>query len=203
MEAIMRKTGVMIALLVIVSAAFLSSCQNPVNSTTVNVTGVSLNSPITLLVGESEKLTETLSPSDATDTGVSWKSTDPSIAEVDNHGTVTGKAVGQTVITVTTDDGDFVATCDVLVAAFRVESITLNKTTLTMSLDEIAHLEATVTPACATNQNVTWSSSDNDTVVIVPNVAGTIFAKAAGTAIITATTEDGNKTATCTVTVEE
>ena len=198
----MKKKGMIIALLATVLAAFLPSCQNPVSSTIVSVTGVSLNSPITLLVGGSEKLTATVSPTDATETGVSWISEDSSIAEVDNHGTVTGKAAGQTVITVTTDDGDFVATCNVLVAAFSVQTITLDKTTLTMAVNEIAQLEAMITPTCATNQNVTWTSSDTSIVVPAINEPGTIIAKAAGTAIITATTEDGNKTATCTVTVQ-
>jgi uncharacterized protein YjdB len=66
-------------------------------------------------------------------------------------------------------------------------------------------LVATVLPSNATNKNVTWSTSNASVVKLVKNDAGkedgTIFANAEGTAVITVTTVDGNKTATCTVTV--
>jgi internalin A len=61
-------------------------------------------------------------------------------------------------------------------------------------------------PSYATNKNVTWSTDNPAIVRITLNdegkADGTIFAAAAGTAKITVTTEDGSKTALCTVTVE-
>ena len=59
-------------------------------------------------------------------------------------------------------------------------------------------LTATVEPDNATNKNVTWTTS-NAAIATVNN--GEVTAKAAGTATITVTTADGNKTATCAVTV--
>ena len=56
-------------------------------------------------------------------------------------------------------------------------------------------------PSNATNQNVTWSSDKPEVATVDAN--GKVTAKAAGTATITVTTEDGKKTATCTVTVEK
>ncbi len=77
-----------------------------------------------------------------------------------------------------------------------VESVTLNKTQLTLDVGGEETLTATVTPDNATDKTVTWSS-DNTAVATVEN--GKITAVAAGTAMITATA--GDKSATCTVTV--
>lgn len=77
-----------------------------------------------------------------------------------------------------------------------VESVTLNKAELTLEVGGEETLTATVTPDNATDKTVTWSS-DNTAVATVEN--GKITAVAAGTAMITATA--GDKSATCTVTV--
>lgn len=77
-----------------------------------------------------------------------------------------------------------------------VESVTLNKTELTLEVGGEETLTATVTPDNATNKTVTWSSSNN-AVATVAN--GKVTAVAAGIATITATAD--GKSATCTVTV--
>lgn len=79
-----------------------------------------------------------------------------------------------------------------------VTGVALNKTTLSMKDGETATLTATVAPADAVNKNITWTS-DNTEVAIVEN--GTVKALKTGTAKITVSTEDGSKTAVCTVTV--
>ncbi len=79
-----------------------------------------------------------------------------------------------------------------------VESVSLNKITLSLEADEVETLIATVTPDNATNKTVTWKSSD-DTVAKVAN--GKVTALKAGTATITATA--GSKSTTCKVTVVE
>lgn len=79
-----------------------------------------------------------------------------------------------------------------------VESVSLDQKTLTLAEGENAKLTATVLPENATNKNVTWTS-DNADVATVEN--GTVTAVAEGTANITVTTEDGEHTATCAVTV--
>ena len=81
-----------------------------------------------------------------------------------------------------------------------VTGVTLNKTELTLTEGNSETLTATVKPSNATNQNVTWSSNNLE-VATVEN--GTVTAKAAGTATITVTTEDGSFTAICTITVEK
>ena len=76
----------------------------------------------------------------------------------------------------------------------------MNHTEKSLKVDENLNLVATVAPDNATNKTVTWKSSNED-VAIVEN--GVVTAKKEGTATITVTTVDGNKTATCEITVEE
>ncbi len=79
-----------------------------------------------------------------------------------------------------------------------VTGISLNQSSVTVKVGGTAVLTATVSPSNATNQKVNWTTS-NPAVATVSN--GVVSAVATGTAVITATTVDGGKTATCTVTV--
>ena len=76
----------------------------------------------------------------------------------------------------------------------------MDKTSYEMTEGDEVTLTATVSPENATNKNVSWSSS-NTSVATVGN--GKVKALKAGTATITVKTEDGNKTATCEITVRE
>ena len=80
-----------------------------------------------------------------------------------------------------------------------VTGVKLNKNTTTIKVGGTETLTATVEPANATNKAVTWSS-DNISVATV-DANGLVTAVAEGSATITVTTEDGSKTASCTVTV--
>ena len=93
-----------------------------------------------------------------------------------------------------------VALIDVSEAAggTEVTSVTLNKATLSLEVGKTGKLSATVLPASATDKSITWSSSKTDVASVSDN--GTVTAKKAGTAIITATAANG-KSASCTVTV--
>ncbi len=85
------------------------------------------------------------------------------------------------------------------VADIKVDGVSLNKTTVALKTGETLALMATVSPADATNQSVSWSSSNSKAAVVDAN--GLVTAKGVGTAIITVTTQEGGKTASCTVTV--
>lgn len=82
----------------------------------------------------------------------------------------------------------------------NVTGITLNEAEKELDLNEAFQLEATIMPDNANNKNVTWNSSD-ETVASV-NKNGLVTAKSIGTTTITATTEDGNFTASCAFTVK-
>jgi alpha-tubulin suppressor-like RCC1 family protein len=83
-------------------------------------------------------------------------------------------------------------------APIAVTGVTLDKTSMSLTVGGTETLTATVQPSDAANKNVTWASG-NTAVATVSN--GLVTAMAAGTATITAATQDGNKTATCAVTV--
>ena len=82
----------------------------------------------------------------------------------------------------------------------EVESVSLNKSEMTLTEGESETLAATVTPENAENKSIIWSS--NNEAVATVDANGTVIAKRAGTAVITATSTNG-KSAGCTVTVEK
>jgi len=95
-----------------------------------------------------------------------------------------------TVATVTVDMNPSVA----------VTGVTVSPTTLTLSQGKTATLTATVSPSTATDKTVTWTSSNTGVATVSSD--GVVTGVKAGTATITATTNDGGKTATCAVTVK-
>ncbi|HET7506389.1 MAG TPA: pectinesterase family protein [Kofleriaceae bacterium] len=91
-----------------------------VTHTTVPVTGIALSASSLRLdtsVATAATLVATLSPAGATDRGVLWTSSDPSVASVDGTGAVRATSVGQAVITATSHDGGLQASCTVRVFA--------------------------------------------------------------------------------------
>lgn len=167
----------------------------------IPVTSVTL-APETLSIeeGKTAGLTATISPANASDQQFSWDVEDTEIASVYGYTsetkTVTALKKGQTQITVTVDGQT--ASCIVTVTprTISVESITLNKTQLSLAKGATETLAAIVLPTTATDKAVTWKSSDT-AVATVEN--GVVTAVAAGNATITA--KAGEKTATCVVTV--
>ena len=179
-----------------------ATCEVTVKETPVAVTGVGLNTnKVELSVGEENKLVATVTPEAATNKEVTWNSSKPEVATVDKEGKVVAQKPGTTTITVTTVEGNKTATCEVTVkeTPVAVAGVGLNTNDLKLSAGEANKLVATVTPQNATNPKVKWSS--NNQVVATVDDDGKVIAQAPGTATITVTTEDGQKTATCTVTV--
>lgn len=101
--------------------------------------------------------------------------------------------------TLTVNGGELTGNIPTNGVVYKVTGVTLSETTLTLEVGDTATLAATVTPTNATNQNVTWESS-NPSVAAVDE-SGKATAVTPGEATITVTTEDGSKTATCTVIV--
>ena len=173
-------------------------------TTTVDVEKVSLNkSATTLTEGESETLTATITPSNATgDKTVKWSSSNEAVAAVDSNGKVTAKKAGTAVITATSSNGKS-ASCTVTVKQkeIAITGISLNKSTTSLTEGESETLTAKITPSNATgDKTVKWSSSNGAVAAVDSN--GKVTAKKAGTAVITATSSNG-KTAGCTVTVKQ
>ena len=167
-----------------------------------HVTSVELNeTSATLFVGETYTLVATVLPENATDKSVTWSSSHPNIATVDQNGIVIAVRPGDATITVKTNDGNKTATCVVKVSerTIHVTSVELNETYSTLFVGEIETLKATVLPENATDKSVTWSSSHPNIATVDQN--GIVTAVRPGDATITVKTNDGNKTATCAVSV--
>ncbi|MBQ6497958.1 MAG: Ig-like domain-containing protein [Bacilli bacterium] len=177
-----------------------TTCTVTVLSSEVQATGITLNkTTLTLEEGDIETLVATVIPANATNKTVTWTSNDPSIASVDSNGLVTAREDGTATIIARTNNG-FTATCEVTVLDYiSVRDIELNKTAITLEVNETETLVATITPDDATDQTIRWSSS-NENVATVED--GTVTAVGAGTATITVTSINGLE-ATCQVTVPE
>ena len=168
----------------------------------VQVNGVTLDLvTLNLIIGNTQQLTATVLPSNADNKNVTWTSSNSSVAQVSSSGKVTAKGEGTAIITVTTKDGGYTASCMVTVSVIHVNGIQISDTTLNLYVGDIHQLTATVLPSNAENKNVTWTSSNTSVVQVSSN--GRITAKGKGTAVITVITVDGSFTDTCTVTVIE
>ena len=170
----------------------------------VHVTDVTLDkTTATLTVGDTVTLTATVSPEDATDKSVTWTSDNESVATIDSNGKITAVAEGTAIIVVATHDGGKIATCKVIVneAVIHVTDVTLDKTSITLDPCSTEQLTATVLPEEATDKSVTWTSLNTNIATVDSN--GKITAVAKGTTTITVKTNDGDKTATCSVTINE
>jgi len=177
------------------TAVTVSTPQIAVTDVTLNKTSLSLS------IGDSEQLTATVDPYNASNKTVAWRSDNETVATVSNNGTVNAVANGIAIITVATQDGGKTANCVVLVMSsdIYVMDVRLNKTILSLTVGDSEQLTATVAPDNVSNKTVTWSSS-REAVASVSN-DGTITAVAAGVAIITVATQEGGKTANCVVMV--
>ena len=169
-----------------------------VTTPVVKVSGVSLSaSNLKLAVGgEPSTLTATVEPNNATNKNMSWSSSDPEVATVAD-GVVTPVKAGATTITVTTEDGEYSATCKVTVIQ-PATGITLDKQKVALVGAATEQLKATVVPAEA-DQTVVWKSS-NESVATVDQT-GKVTSVSKGAATITASTEDGTYSQDCAVTV--
>ena len=181
-----------------------ASCTVTVKQKEIAITGVSLNKSTTSITeGESETLTATITPSNATgDKTVKWSSSNAEVAAVDSNGKVTAKKAGTAVITATSSNRK-TASCTVTVKQkeIAITGVSLNKSTTSITEGESETLTATITPSNATgDKTVKWSSSNAEVAAVDSN--GKVTAKKAGTAVITATSSN-RKTASCTVTVKQ
>ena len=187
---------------------------------------IKTQSAMTLKQNGTAKLSITYTPENATDKTVTWKSSNPGIVSVDNDGNIKGISPGSATITIISNDGSHVATSKITVTGNNISNnnntttnqnnnqtttkssnsvkligISLNKTTLSLNINEEQTLSVTYNPNNVTDKTVTWKSSNKD-IVTVDN-SGKIKAISPGLATITVTSNDGKYEAKCSVTVIE
>ncbi len=184
--------------------------SQPQQPTTVAVTGISVSpSSLTLKVGESESLTATITPSNATNKNIKWTTSDSAIAIVSSSGLVTAKGAGPATIRAITEDGNFSASCTVTVtqepasdepsSEKQLERIVLSPDSFELDPGDVKTIKASYYPSSAYIPDKSiWSSSDSSIVTV--DKYGTIKAVAPGKATITH--KRGAVEATCIVTVK-
>ena len=189
-----------------------ASATTPLLEKSVNVTvkqpvtGITITSASgssTVDTGDTLQLTANVSPSNASDTSVTWSSSSTGIAKVSTTGLVTGVAAGTAVITAKANDGSNQSatfTVTVTKKVIKVTKISLSANSLLMKTGRTATITATVLPADATNQSLTWSSSVEGVATV--DQTGKVTAIKEGTTVITATAKDDSGiSASCTVQV--
>lgn len=131
-----------------------ATCSVKVSSKIVAVTSITLDkTSLSMQVGETEAITAIVSPDNATDKTVEWGSSDVAVATVAD-GIITAKKSGEAIITA--KSGSCIAECKVTITV-SAESVTLDKTSLSLAIGESATLTATVKPDDATDKTVAWS----------------------------------------------
>lgn len=161
----------------------------------VPVTGITLDQENISFsdIGASVQLTATILPTDADNQKVIWKSSDTSVATV-KDGKVTCTGYGTAIITATSEEGGYIATCNVTATKKVVlpSSITLDRKEATIKVGEATTLKANVLPADADDKTIVWSSENSD-IASVTNDGVVTGMKAGTTKIIVTTNANGLK----------
>ncbi len=156
-------------------------------------------SELQLDINESAQLTATVLPENTTNKTVIWTTTNADVARVVD-GLVVAVGGGEATIVVTTEDGGLTDSCHVTVSV-PVTGIYIKPVSLLMAPNTAKQIIATVLPINANNRNYTWSVDNSSIVTLLED--GWILARAEGTTLVTATSEEGEFTASCEVTVQE
>ena len=200
----MKRKNILTLIFASIIGMTLASCSMFSGDTPkdVKVTGVFLDKhEVGLLVNQSTTISATVEPNNATNKNVTWTVSDESIFSYSN-GTITAKKKGEASLTVSTVDGNYRDVCRVTVSneVIHVESISINKSSLSLYVGQTTYLTASVLPNNATDRTYSWSS--NNTSIATIN-DGLVEAKGVGDAVITVTSTDGAHTDTCAITVSE
>ncbi|PGH39961.1 MAG: hypothetical protein CRN43_05895 [Candidatus Nephrothrix sp. EaCA] len=157
---------------------------------------------VRMFAGENASVVVRITPADASNKALTWSSSNPAVASVNESGSISALTVGTATIRAAAADGAKSAECTLTVEAplVPVDRISLDKTSILLFY---AGAKETITPAIepanASNQGVFWFSS----MPLVASVSadGVVTAVGKGTSLIIATTKEKAKTAACTVTV--
>ena len=160
------------------------------------------DSDITLKIGEEKQLSATIYPTDATDKSLVWSSTNTNVVSVQN-GLLQANNEGSCVVIAKNISSNISAFCNVKVVKENdivVEGLKLNIKEKTLQIGDELQLETIFNPENASNKNILWESSNNLIAKVSAN--GLVTAMGVGTAIITATSEDNEKSDICIITVK-
>jgi uncharacterized protein YjdB len=203
-SGLVTAVGAGTATITVTTAEGAKTATSSITVTTGNVavTGITVSpASVSLTTGATQQLTTTVSPANATNKTVTYSSNNTGVATVNGSGLLTAVSSGSAIITVTTQDGAKTATVAITVntSNVAVTSVSLSPTSVTLAVGETQQLTPTILPSNASNKSVSYAS--NNTAVATVNGSGLLTAVSNGTATITVTTADGNKTSTAAITV--
>ncbi len=150
-----------------------------------------------MYVGESTRITYTITPSNASNKDVTWSSLNTSVVSVDSTGLLTAKGVGQAVIIVKSEDGTLMKTCTITVKQ-KATGVSFDVKDLELNVGQSYTIKTTMTPANSTEITLTWESTDTKVATVDQN--GKVTGVATGKAVIIAKTSIGGSVY-CNVTV--
>lgn len=175
-----------------------NSCKDEVEDVSIPVSGVSLNlNELKIQEGVEYQLIPTITPEDATNKQLQWSVSEQSPAEcieVDSEsGKISPLKAGNAVVTVTTVDGGFTASCNVEIVKEKipVESITIPQSQR-IEIGQEYTFEPVIIPDAPTSKELVWCLSDvNPAGCLTIDENGTITGKAVGTATVNVEAKDG------------
>ena len=167
----------------------------------VPVTSVSFSqSQVNVPLGASITLKPTVLPANNTNRTVSWESSDPWIASVDDNGVVTGCELGTTTITFTA--GGKSATCEVTVGPVAVRTVSLDSPAITIDEGDAVVLRVSYKPSNATDPTFSWYNENNDIAWLeASGETARLNVYQPGQTVVTVVADGTNAYAQCVVTV--
>lgn len=186
-----------------VPGGLLAMCEVTVLEPSEMVSGISLDkSELTLYLGDRIQINATVLPSTALNRSVTWTSSDNSVATVGSTGYLVTWAVGSAVITATTAEGGYTASCKVTVLPefIHVESVSI-PAELEINVGQSVTLTPVILPENATDKSITWQSYDDGIVTV--SQEGVVTGVSAGMMYIDVTAADGGLRSKCLVFVRE
>lgn len=174
---------------------FTAVCKVTAERKEILPTSITLDkADVTMNVGKTTKLKADVWPTDADNKSVIWNSDNEDIAKVSSDGVVTAVKAGKTKVYATTQANNLKAECEITVLQ-PVTGIEMDKASISFTyIGEIVQLTAKLLPEDASNQNVTWESSDTKVAIVSK---GKVVCTGFGTAVIYAVSADGGFMATC------
>lgn len=174
---------------------FTAVCKVTAERKEILPTSITLDkADVTMNVGKTTKLKADVWPTDADNKSVIWNSDNEDIAKVSSDGVVTAVKAGKTKVYATTQANNLKAECEITVLQ-PVTGIEMDKASISFTyIGETVQLTAKLLPEDASNQNVTWESSDTKVAIVSK---GKVVCTGFGTAVITAVSADGDFMATC------
>lgn len=149
----------------------------------VALTGIKLSkAKLHIATKQTYKVTTTVTPKNASDKTVLWKSSNKKVATVDSKGNIKGIAKGSATITATAKDNPKVF--KQVTVKVSPKTVKLNKTNFSVTAGKSTTLKATVSPPDSTTKTVSWKSSNAKVATV--NSRGKVTGKSKGTATITA-----------------